>query len=156
MTEENQTLKISKIRDGIVIDHIPAGRSIRLLSILNVGEHSGHTISLAMRVKSNKKDYKDVVKIENRNIAEEELSLISLIAPDATISFIENYNIKEKRKVKVPETISGILRCPNQNCISNAKEPVETIFHIVSEDPLEARCEYCERIFKGSDLIGKI
>ncbi len=153
---EEQTLKISKIKEGIVIDHIPAGKAIKVLSLLNVGEHSGHTVSLAMRVKSKKRGFKDVVKIENRNVAESELSIISLIAPEATVSYIENYNIKEKRMLNIPDQITGILKCPNQNCISNTKEPVQSSFRVLSREPLVARCEYCEREFRGNELLGKL
>ncbi len=153
--EQEQTLKITKIKDGIVIDHIPAGKAIKVLSMLNVGENSRHTISLAMRVRSEKRGFKDVVKIENRNVAEEELSLISLIAPEATVSYIEGFNIKEKRMLKIPEVISGILKCPNQNCISNSKEPVQSVFRVINSNPLIAKCDYCEREFKGNELLGK-
>jgi len=136
-----RVLTISKIRDGTVIDHIPAGKALEVLKILGIKSGSRERVSMAMNVESKKMGKKDIVKVEGKYIGEEELNRISLIAPNATINIIKDYEILRKFKVKMPKFVEGILRCPNNNCISNdSREPVTPKFEIVDG---VARCIYC-------------
>ena len=136
-----RVLTISKIRDGTVIDHIPAGKALEVLKILGIKSGSRERVSMAMNVESKKMGRKDIVKVEGKYIGEEELNRISLIAPNATINIIKDYEILRKFKVKMPKFVEGILRCPNNNCISNdRREPVTPKFEIVDG---AARCIYC-------------
>lgn len=136
-----RVLTISKIRDGTVIDHIPAGKALEVLKILGIKSGSRERVSMAMNVESKKMGRKDIVKVEGKYIGEEELNRISLIAPNATINIIKDYEILRKFKVKMPKFVEGILRCPNNNCISNdSREPVTPKFEIVDG---VARCIYC-------------
>ncbi len=141
----DRTLKISKIKDGIVIDHIPAGKSLKVLSILGTEEKEHYAISIGMYVQSSKIGYKDVLKIESRFLRRDELDKISLVAPDATISVIRNYKISEKFQVELPERVIGIIPCNNQNCITNSGEPVRSEFTLKSKKPLVLTCVFCER-----------
>lgn len=147
-----RTLRISKIREGIVIDHIPAGKSLRVLSLLNIGERSGYTVSVAMFVQSGRMKVKDVLKIEARFLEKSELDRIALIAPDATISVIKNYEISEKFSVEIPKKIIGILKCNNQNCITNGREPVSPEFELISRKPVVIRCIFCERNMGDTEI----
>ncbi len=149
-----KTLKISKIKDGTVIDHIPAGNALKVLDILNIYENN--SISIGIRVLSNKIEYKDVIKIENRFLEKIELDKISLIAPSATISIIKNYVIIEKFRVDMPDKIRGILKCINQNCITNSGEPVKSEFNIISKEPLIVKCIYCKREMNSDEIIKNI
>ena len=134
-------LVISKIERGTVIDHINAGKALLVLRILGIGVGSRDTVTLAMNVPSKKMGRKDIVKVEGKYIGEDELNRISLIAPNATINIIKDYEILRKFKVKMPKFVEGILRCPNNNCISNdSREPVTPKFEIVDG---AARCIYC-------------
>jgi len=136
-----RVLTISKIKDGTVIDHIPAGKALEVLKILGIKSGSRERVSMAMNVESKKMGRKDIVKVEGKYIGEEELNRISLIAPNATINIIKDYEILRKFKVKMPKFVEGILRCPNNNCISNdSREPVTPKFEIVDG---VARCIYC-------------
>ncbi|MEM3699106.1 MAG: aspartate carbamoyltransferase regulatory subunit, partial [Archaeoglobaceae archaeon] len=116
-------LVISKIKEGTVIDHINAGRALLVLKILGIDENTKETVSLALNVPSKKIGKKDIVKVEGLFISEEKLNKIALIAPNATINLIKDYEIEKKFKVKLPEVVKGILKCPNKMCISNAREP---------------------------------
>ncbi len=107
-----------------------------------------------MNVRSEKERKKDIVKIENRELKPKEVDKVALIAPDATINIIRNYNVEQKHKVSLPDTIKGIVRCANPNCISNLKEPVEPVFRIISKNPIKLRCYYCER--EMEDVAGNI
>ncbi len=147
------TLKISKIKDGTVIDHVPSGKGIRVLSILGIDENIENTVSVGMHVPSRKSDFKDVIKIENRFLDRNEIDMIALAAPNATISIIRNYEISEKFNVEFPEKLIGVVKCKNQNCITNTREPVKTEFDIVSKHPLIIRCSYCQRTMNEKDIF---
>ncbi len=145
-------LVISKIERGTVIDHINAGKALLVLRILGIGVGSRDTVTLAMNVPSKKMGRKDIVKVANKFIGEEELNKIALIAPKATINLIENYDVKKKFKVKLPPFIEGILRCPNRNCITNSKEPVTPKFYIkLRNDNVLAKCYYCGKVIGNVD-----
>lgn len=140
-----QTLKISKIKEGTVIDHIPAGKSLKVLNILNIEEDVSSSVSIGIHVPSGKLQFKDVIKIENRFLEKIELDMISLIAPKASISIVTDYSIKEKFSVELPQTLLGLIACGNQNCITNRNEPVKSEFETISRNPVVVRCKYCER-----------
>ncbi|MCS7131011.1 MAG: aspartate carbamoyltransferase regulatory subunit [Archaeoglobaceae archaeon] len=152
---KERELVVSKIREGTVIDHIPAGKAILVLKILGIDERTKETVSMALNVPSKKMGTKDIVKVEGLFIKEEELNKIALIAPNATINLIRDYEIEKKFKVKLPEVVKGILKCPNRMCISNSKEPVVSIFYIKVEDnKVFAKCHYCgKRIKELADYL---
>ncbi len=147
-------LKVQPIKNGTVIDHITGGNALKVLNILGISKKPTSTVSILMNVKSERKGKKDIVKIENRELKPKEVDKVALIAPDATINIIRNYNVKQKHKVNLPDIIKGIVRCANPNCISNLKEPVEPVFKVISRNPIKLRCYYCERIMK--DVTGNI
>ncbi|RLF40101.1 MAG: aspartate carbamoyltransferase regulatory subunit [Thermoplasmata archaeon] len=138
-------LKIPRIKDGTVIDHITAGQALKVLRILGIPEGTKSIVSVAMYVKSKKMGKKDIVKVENRELDPEEVNKIALIAPKATINIIRDYKVAKKFRVHIPDEIVGIVRCPNPNCISNSEEPIESRFVVVRRDPLVIKCYYCER-----------
>lgn len=147
----SKELVISKIREGTVIDHINAGKALLVLRILGIDENTKETVSLAMNVSSQKMGKKDIVKVEGLFISEEKLNKIALIAPNATINLIKDYEVAKKFKVRPPEVIKGVLKCPNRMCVSNAKEPIESIFYVsVKDGEVVAKCHYCGR--KITDL----
>ncbi len=142
----SKELRITPIRNGTVIDHIPSGLALEVLRILNVealGKES--TISVALHVRSQRMGWKDIVKVENMELSAPKANAIALIAPTATISIIRETQVREKHAVSLPERLVGILRCPNPNCITNQGEPVESEFEVVRRRPLALRCVYCER-----------
>ena len=137
-------LKVPRIKNGTVIDHITAGNAVKVLHILSIPKTTSSTVSVAMNVKS-KLGKKDIVKVENRELDPKEVNKIALIAPKATINIIRNYEVAKKHKVKLPDEIVGIVSCSNPTCVSNANEPVETRFRIISRDPPKIKCYFCER-----------
>lgn len=153
---KKERLRVKKIEGGTVIDHIPSGRALTVLEILNIDQETDTTLSVLMNVPSGKFGKKDIVKMEGRELEEEELNKIALTAPDATINVIRDYEIVEKRKVRLPELIEGVIKCSNPECITNASEPVEPKFEVVSKNPVSLRCEYCERFTKEDDLLEQL
>ena len=140
-----KTLKISKIKDGTVIDHIASGKALKVLSILRIEEKNNNSVSIGIRVPSSKIGQKDVIKIEGRYLERFEVDKISLIAPEASISIVKNYEVTRKYSVELPSRIVGIVRCHNANCITNIREPVTSEFTLVSNKPIVIRCNFCER-----------
>jgi aspartate carbamoyltransferase, regulatory subunit len=140
--------KIPPIRNGTVIDHIANGQSLNVLKILGVNENNiDSVISIGMHVPSSKgTGWKDVIKVEDRELDPNTVGKIALIAPDATISIIRDYYIAEKFKVKLEKHILGLARCSNPNCITNRGEPVNPEFEVEERNPPKLRCAYCDRI----------
>ena len=138
-------LRVTPIKNGTVIDHIPAGMALKVLKILGIGESVPSTVTVAMHVPSKAMGWKDIVKVEDRELSSREVDKIALIAPRATVNVIRNYNVAEKRVVKLPDRAVGILRCANPNCITNLREPVETEFSVKDGEPPRVRCRYCDR-----------
>ncbi|AGT35736.1 MAG: aspartate carbamoyltransferase regulatory subunit [Thermofilum sp.] len=154
MSEE---LLVRKIRDGTVIDHIPAGRALDVLKILGLSGKEGSTIAIVMNVPSKKLGRKDIVKVEGKFLEPKEVDEIALIAPTATINIVKDFRVLEKRRVQVPGEIKGLLRCPNPNCVTNTKrEPIETRFKLVSIAPLKLKCYYCEDIVTEEQVIQQL
>ena len=137
-------MKIPRIKDGTVIDHIPAGNALKVLKILGIPEKTSSIVSVAMNVKS-RIGRKDIVKVESRELAREEVDKIALIAPKATINIIRDYEVVEKHQVELPDELVGIVRCSNPTCISNTREPIKSRFKVISKDPPRILCYYCER-----------
>ena len=137
-------LKVTPIKNGTVIDHIPPSFALKVLHVLKIPEVTSSAVSVAMNVKS-KMGKKDIVKIENKELDKREVNKISLIAPKATINIIRNYEVVKKHRVQLPDEIVGIVKCSNPTCISNSREPVESRFILVSKDPPHIKCYYCER-----------
>lgn len=146
-------LKVSKIRRGTVIDHIPAGMAPAVLRVLGIGRGTSDTVVMAMNVQSRALGRKDIVKIENRVVDEETLQRIAIIAPEATINIVEEYEIIKKERISLPKELHGVLKCPNRNCITNdPNEGVLTLFLCEREKPLELRCHYCEDLVRGEQV----
>ncbi len=153
MSSERPTLRVAKIREGTVIDHITAGNALLVLRILGITGREGFIVSVAMNVPSGKLGKKDIVKIEGRELSQEEVDKIALIAPRATINIIRDYKVVQKYRVRLPKVIKNIIRCRNPACITNEREPVEPKFYVISEDPLRLKCHYCGRIMERSDVL---
>ncbi len=150
-TEEQ--LIIRKIRDGIVIDHIPAGKALTVLKLLRITGKEGLRVALVMNVESRKIGIKDIIKIEGKELSKEELSVIALVAPTATINIIRDYKVVSKFKVEVPDSIEGVLRCLNSRCITNKqREPIRTKFVTLSRNPLVIKCYYCGTYYTEEDI----
>jgi aspartate carbamoyltransferase regulatory subunit len=144
--EEIKEFKVTPIKNGTVIDHITCNTALKVLKILGITEGGvNSTVSVLMHVPSSKAGWKDVVKIEDRELDAKEVDKIALIAPFATINIIRNYNVAEKHRVELPEMVKGIVKCANLNCITNLQEPVESKFNVTSKDPPKLKCWYCER-----------
>ncbi|MHA1860205.1 MAG: aspartate carbamoyltransferase regulatory subunit [Candidatus Asgardarchaeia archaeon] len=153
MSDEESTLKVSKIKDGTVIDHITPGKALAVLKLLGIEGSEGNVVSVVMNVASKKMGKKDVIKIENRELTKEEVSKISLISPRATINIIRGFKVVKKTKVEIPDYIEGVIKCANPVCITNSKEPLIPKFRVISKNPVVLRCLYCKRYTTEEDIL---
>ncbi len=142
--------KIPAIKDGSVIDHIPSRDTFRIMRILDPQEFI-HPITVTLNLESKKMGKKGVIKIDNRFLTKKEVNKIAILAPSATVSIIKNYKIEEKIEVEIPEELVGIINCSNPMCVTN-REKVDTKFRVIRDEPLEAKCLYCERVYGKEDL----
>lgn len=150
--DTEKELRVRKIKDGTVIDHITPGNALNVLKIVGITGKEGMIISIAMNVPSKKSGTKDVVKIENRELDPEQINRIALISPNATINIIRDYEVIQKKKVTLENEIQGVIKCLNPNCITNGNEPVKSFFKIVQTNPIAIRCEYCDRIIDYDEI----
>ena len=150
-------LIVRRIRDGTVIDHIPAGRALVVLRLLGITGREGYRVALVMNVESRKLGRKDIVKVEGLTLKPEITDVIALVAPTATINIIRDYVVVEKRKVKVPEEVRGVLKCVNPTCITRKKgEPITPRFRKVSENPLVLQCVYCGSLITEDEIVRQL
>jgi len=151
MSEINQLL-VRRIEQGTVIDHIDPGKAFNVLKTLNITGSDGNIVTVALNVPSSKRQKKDIIKIENKFLENSDTDRIALISPHATINIIKNYKVFEKRKIQVPDYITGIFKCSNINCITNEeKNSIPTIV-LLDKTDIVLKCKYCSRILDINDL----
>jgi len=148
-----KTLRVSKIKEGTVIDHITSGHALDVIKILGITGRAEGAVTVAMNVPSKRLRMKDMVKVEGRELNPKEVDKIALLAPHASINIIRNYKVAEKKRVKLPKTIRGIVKCANPSCISNSAEPIQSTFHVKSDDILRIKCHYCGHVMEKDEIL---
>lgn len=149
MTASKSELAVAALRNGTVIDHIPSAALFKAVRILDL-EHMQRAITIGFNLDSSKLGKKSIIKVADIEFDEATLNRIAIIAPSAVVNTIRDYEVAEKRMVSLPESITGIIRCPNPKCITN-NEPMLTRFRVVNRNPVVCRCHYCSTIVNGED-----
>ncbi|CAH8182716.1 aspartate carbamoyltransferase regulatory subunit [Vibrio aestuarianus] len=145
MVKETQ-LQVEAIRNGSVIDHIPANLGIKILSLFKLNE-TNQRVTIGLNLPSSAQGHKDLIKIENVYLSKEQANQLALYAPKATVNQIEEYKVVNKLTLTQPERIDGVFSCPNSNCISHG-EPVASRFKVQSkQESVQLKCHYCEKVF---------
>jgi len=140
----DKKLKVAALCNGTVIDHIPADKLYKVVSILHL-DTCENMITIGNNLDSAKVGKKGIIKISDRAFAEDETNKIALIAPNAKINIIRDYVVVEKRLLKLPDEIREIVQCTNPNCITN-NQPVTTRFMVLKHnEEYMLKCHYCER-----------
>lgn len=149
----DKALQVSAIKDGTVIDHIPANRLFDVINILELF-NCQEMITFGTNLDSKQLGQKAIIKVANRFFQGEEIDKIALIAPYAKLNTIKNYKVIEKRVVEIPDEIISIAKCFNPKCITN-HESITTRFTVVSLKPIELKCQYCEKITTEKEVVIK-
>jgi aspartate carbamoyltransferase regulatory subunit len=151
----DREVRVSKIKDGTVIDHISGGYALDVVKILGITGHEKQVMTIGVNVPSKRLRVKDLVKIEGRALNHQEVNRIALIAPRATINIIHDYIVVEKVEVQLPKIIEDVIKCANPVCISNSNEPIGTKFYVENEEPLMLKCHYCGYILEKPDILNQ-
>jgi aspartate carbamoyltransferase regulatory subunit len=146
-------LRVAKINYGTVIDHITGGHALDVVRILGITGKEKGTLTIAINVPSKRFRFKDIVKIEGRELKPQEVHKIALLAPHASINIVRDYKVVSKREVRLPKEIDDIIKCANPACISNSNEPVSAKFYVDCEEPLLLKCHYCGFIMEKKDVL---
>jgi aspartate carbamoyltransferase regulatory subunit len=144
-------LVVSAIKDGTVIDHIPAKDLFKVISILGL-DHIENQVTFGSNLDSKKLGKKAIIKISGMFFRNEDINKIALVAPDAKLNIIKDYNVVEKKVVEVPDTVTGIAKCVNPKCITNNEE-ILTQFTVVDKKKVALKCHYCEKITDQDNMM---
>ena len=149
---QESELIVRRIKEGTVIDHIDEGKGLQVLNALQIDGKDGSLITIALNVASGKFKKKDIIKVENRFLKDDDTNKLAVIAPKATVNIIKNFKLVEKRRVSLPNEIDRIFRCSNPDCITNSSEHIESVMDVVDKEGLVLKCRYCGRILDVNQL----
>jgi len=149
---EQSELMVRRIKEGTVIDHIDEGKGLQVLNALRIDGKDGSLITIALNVPSGKFKKKDIIKVENKFLKDDDTNKLAVIVPNATINIIKNYKLVEKRRVALPNEVDRIFRCSNPDCITNSTEHIESVMDVIDKDGRVLKCRYCSRILDVKQL----
>ena len=142
-------LNIDKIRNGIVIDHIKSSQGIRIFNWLGL-DKSTYTVAFVLNASSRRMGSKDIIKIDNT--IDINFDILGLIDPNITVNIIEDEQVTEKIKLKLPERVENVIRCKNPRCITSTENYIPHIFYLESPEEGTYRCEYCDEMRFAGDF----
>jgi aspartate carbamoyltransferase regulatory subunit len=134
-------INVSKLKEGIVIDHIRAGHGYKIFQQLGL-DRLEDVVVLMRNVESEKMGHKDLIKIESN--LDLDLNVLGLIDPNVTINYVKDGIRVKKVSLTPPETVTGILSCKNPRCITNQERISDVKFHLVDASSNQYACEYCD------------
>lgn len=134
-------MQIDTIKNGIVIDHIAAGRAMQLYSMLGLNKLDC-TVAIIKNVPSAKMGKKDIIKIDSAFDAD--LDVIGYVSPNVTVNVIRDGAIVEKKHIDLPEKLTNIIKCKNPRCITTVEQEITQVFLLSDRQKAEYRCMYCD------------
>lgn len=137
-------IEITSLKNGIVIDHIKPGLGIKIFNLLNLDQLYDE-VALILNANSSSQGKKDIVKIANN--LDINLDAVSIIDPSATVNFIEEEKVVEKKQLELPEVSKGILKCQNPTCVSTTERNIESKFILIDKKEKMYKCAYCDHIY---------
>jgi aspartate carbamoyltransferase regulatory subunit len=136
-------LEVKGIENGIVIDHIQAGKGLKVFNRLF--SDTTNPVVLLMNVPSKQLGKKDIIKIENT--FDVNMDILGIIDPNITVNVIKNNQLADKLKAEIPKSLKGGIQCQNPRCITHTDDYAESEFTLISANgKLEYECSYCEEI----------
>lgn len=134
---------VAAIENGTVIDHIPANKTFQVSSLLQL-ETLTTPVTIGYNYPSEKVGQKGIIKVSDKFFTDDEISRLSVVAPNVVLNIIHDYEVVEKKTVRTPDELRGIVRCNNPKCITN-NEPMSTVFHVVDKAKGILKCHYCDK-----------
>lgn len=135
--------QVAAIKNGTVIDHIPAEKTYQVVNLLQL-ETLETPVTIGYNYPSNKIGRKGIIKVSDKFFTDEEISRLSVVAQNVVLNIIHDYEVVEKKTVKTPDELRGIVKCNNPKCITN-NEPMNTVFHVVNKEKGTLKCHYCDK-----------
>ena len=135
--------QVAAIKNGTVIDHIPAEKTYQVVNLLQL-ETLETPVTIGYNYPSNKIGRKGIIKVSDKFFTDEEISRLSVVAQNVVLNIIHDYEVVEKKTVKTPDELRGIVKCNNPKCITN-NEPMNTVFHVVNKEKGILKCHYCDK-----------
>ncbi|MDR0368789.1 MAG: aspartate carbamoyltransferase regulatory subunit [Bacteroidales bacterium] len=143
-------LVVSAIKNGTVIDHIPADKLFQVIRALDLKDCPDQ-ILMGNNLTSSKLGKKGIIKCQDKFFKKDEINKIALITPQATLITIRNYDVVEKIRIGIPDTIEGMVQCYNPKCITN-NEAVLPKFVVIDKEDIKLQCHYCRKITKKETI----
>ena len=134
-------MKIDSIKNGIVIDHITAGKAMTIYKLLKL-DRLDCSVAIIKNVPSGKLGKKDIIKVADE--IDINVDVIGYVDPNATINIIHDEKLVEKKRIDLPETLVNVIRCKNPRCISTTEQELAQVFHLTDREKRVYRCRYCE------------
>lgn len=134
-------MNIDSIVNGVVIDHITAGRGMKLYELLGLDELKC-SIAIIKNVSSNKMGKKDIIKIDADIPVD--FDVIGYVDPDVTVNIIKDGKLIEKKTIGMPQTLTNVIKCKNPRCITSVEQEIDHIFKLTDKENKVYRCMYCE------------
>ena len=141
MNNKKTELLVAALENGTVIDQIPSELVFTIASLLELDKLNS-SVTIGYNLNSKKIGKKGVIKVADKFFSDEEISRLSVVAPNVVLNIIRNFDVVEKKEVIIPDELHGIVRCGNPKCITN-NEPMATVFHTVDAALGIIRCHYC-------------
>ncbi|MCF0195997.1 MAG: aspartate carbamoyltransferase regulatory subunit [Bacteroidaceae bacterium] len=151
---KRQELQVAALQNGTVIDHIPSEKLFEVVNLLHL-ERMRTPVTVGFNLRSKKMGHKSIIKVADKFFTDDELNLLSVVAPNVTLCIIRDYEVVEKKKVAIPETLTGIIRCNNSKCISNNEPGMRTRFLLQDKERGIFRCHYCNKQVERRDVVIK-
>lgn len=135
---------MAAIKNGTVIDHIPANKTYQVASLLKLHELDSQ-VTIGQNYISKKLGRKGIIKVEDKFFTQEEINQLSVVCHKVVLSIIRDFEVVEKKTVRLPEELRGIVKCNNPKCVTN-NEPMQTLFHVIDNGghPI-VHCHYCDK-----------
>lgn len=138
-------MNIDSIKNGIVIDHIHAGCGSRLYELLKLDDLEC-SVAFIKNVQSKKLGKKDIIKIDGE--IDVDLDVIGYVDPDVTVNFIKDCELVKKQRIRLPLTLTNVLKCKNPRCITSTEQGLDHVFRLADEETRTYRCIYCDTASK--------
>ena len=140
-------LNISGINNGVVLDHIQAGKSMDIYHYLNLQELDCQ-VAIIKNAKSSKMGKKDILKVECP-VEALDLDILGFIDHNITVNVIKDDKIYEKKELHLPKQVKNVITCRNPRCITSIEQGLDQIFVLADEENEVYRCKYCEEKYRG-------
>lgn len=157
-SDEKTHLQVEAIKSGTVIDHVAKGQGLKIINFLQLVDKDVR-LTIGLNLPTHDEQQKDIIKVNDWSLTQEEANNLYLFAPNATVNIIDEYKVVKKFKMKAPKKIEGVFDCANSNCISKT-EQVKSKFSVLvkkelegEEQMLQLKCFYCERRFNSNVFV---